>query len=551
MASEKRYNNVLNIIDKRLIPNEAAKKARGEVFTPLTLVREMLFGLRKSALAVGRIEIWGVDATGQCIENAEANRTGGVPLEVWRDPDTKWLDPANGIGNFPVVTFYMLDYQLGNHGPVAFRGPENKKKRREHIVTNMLYMIEINKGNINTSRKIFEQMVPDASANICCADTLGMTDAKLMEAFGVNRFDVVMGNPPYNSGGVKSSGKGDGDYETIWPFFLFNSSRTFPGALNIVKENGYVCFIHPSSWLHINDKATVNKALLSHNLQFLRIFTDTQSGELFSGGGMLRTAYYTLQKSAPEDTITVLDTDNILEELSREMIDADEFTIFSNNNTILNKIFKSFNKIGEIKDAHGDPYLKTKGKLKGILSAGKYPQVVSHTLKGVEICKTSVEFPQWNQPKIILKGARNLFHFDDYAGQYGVYGNIAFWIIDSVPNLKKFSQFFDTKLAKIIMNSTKEDQSFIEPKYLPDIRDYEGEITDEALCAYLDIDLARVMSIKDNPNNQKIVSQTNGCFPKGKKTLSAKAGAATAEGGARRSKYGRTRKIRRLLPVGA
>ena len=74
MASEKRYNNVLNIIDKRLIPNEAAKKARGEVFTPLTLVREMLFGLRKSALAAGRTEIWGVDDTGRCVEDDKADR---------------------------------------------------------------------------------------------------------------------------------------------------------------------------------------------------------------------------------------------------------------------------------------------------------------------------------------------------------------------------------------------------------------------------------------------------------------------------------------------
>ena len=141
MSSEKRYNAVLEIIDKRLIPNEIAKKARGEVFTPLTLVREMLFGLRKSALNEGVTEVWGVDDSGQCIEDDESNRVGGISLEVWRDPSTKWLDPANGIGNFPVVAFYMLDYQLGNHGPAEFRGDAEKVFRRKHIVENMLFMI--------------------------------------------------------------------------------------------------------------------------------------------------------------------------------------------------------------------------------------------------------------------------------------------------------------------------------------------------------------------------------------------------------------------------
>jgi len=126
--SAKRYNSVLEIIDKRLIPDEDAKKARGEVFTPLCLVREMLFGLRKSALEAGKTqlcdtldksskkiqgEIWGIDEEGNFFDD-ESDRVGGIPLDVWRNPDTKWLDPANGIGNFPVVAFYMLDYQLGN-----------------------------------------------------------------------------------------------------------------------------------------------------------------------------------------------------------------------------------------------------------------------------------------------------------------------------------------------------------------------------------------------------------------------------------------------------
>lgn len=199
-TTAKRYNSILEIIDKRLVPDESAKKARGEVFTPLSLVREMLFGLRKSALGKDNTEIWGIDKNGNFFDDDESDRVGGIPLEVWRNPETKWLDPANGIGNFPVVAFYMLDYQLGKHGPKEFKGDNNKDKRRKHIVKNMLYMIEYNKGNVNTSRKIFAKIVPGVEANICCADTLKLTDEKLKSVFGVNRFDVIMGNPPFNPG---------------------------------------------------------------------------------------------------------------------------------------------------------------------------------------------------------------------------------------------------------------------------------------------------------------------------------------------------------------
>jgi hypothetical protein len=187
----KRYNSILEIIDKRLIPDKKAKDVRGEVFTPLNLVREILFGIKKSSIGKESVEIWGIDKDGNFVDDDDSDRVGGIPLSVWRDPDTKWLDPANGIGNFPVVAFYMLDYQLGTHGPKDLKGVHNKTKRRRHIVKNMLFMVELNKGNVNTSRKIFEKIVPGVSANICCADMLEMSDEKLKSKV-VQHLKIIM-----------------------------------------------------------------------------------------------------------------------------------------------------------------------------------------------------------------------------------------------------------------------------------------------------------------------------------------------------------------------
>jgi len=190
---------ILETIDRRLIPDEQAKKARGEVFTPLDLVRELLYGLRKSDLEQRVQVLWGLDESKTVMDDSPDNRVGGIPLELWRDPDTKWLDPANGIGNFPFVAFYMLDFQLKTYGTKGSKEWSDDKRHR-HIIERMLFMIELDHGNVNTSFKVINYLVPGSKPNICCANTLNLTDEDLQRHFGVSKFDVVMGNPPFNPG---------------------------------------------------------------------------------------------------------------------------------------------------------------------------------------------------------------------------------------------------------------------------------------------------------------------------------------------------------------
>jgi hypothetical protein len=246
--SAERYNSVLEIINERLIPDATAKKARGEVFTPLNLVREMLFGIRKSAIDKDTTEIWGIDKEGNFFDDNEDDRVGGIPLSIWRNPQTKWLDPANGIGNFPVVAFYMLDYQLGKHGPEEFKGDKHKLKRRNHIVEKMLYMIELDKGNVNTARKIFKKIAPGSTPNIICTNTLEITDERLNTVFkGVNRFDVVMGNPPFNPG-------------ILWAKFIEK----------FLDKTQILLFIVPSTFTSNQTGKPMVEALIKNGLRYLK-----------------------------------------------------------------------------------------------------------------------------------------------------------------------------------------------------------------------------------------------------------------------------------------
>jgi hypothetical protein len=244
---------ILETIERRLVPDEQAKKARGEVFTPLTLVRELLYGLRKSDLEAGTRTIWGADSAGTPIEDDSNDRVGGLPLELWRDPDTKWLDPANGIGNFPFVAFAMLDYQLKTHGTKGSK-EWTDTDRKTHIVEKMLFMLEIDHGNVNTSHKVMDYLSPGSKPNICCADTLNVKDDDLMRHFGVNRFHVVMGNPPFNPG-LKWMKFLDWCLPkcTILTFVLpstFTTNVTGKKVIETLKQNGlyHLRFVHASEF---------------------------------------------------------------------------------------------------------------------------------------------------------------------------------------------------------------------------------------------------------------------------------------------------------------
>ena len=145
-----------------------------------------------------------------------------LPPDVWSNPNLKWLDPAVGIGNFPVIVYLKLMDGLINVIP-------NEEKRRKHILENMLYMVEISEKSIFILNKIF------------CGDKykLNIYNKSFIEKEykpDIN-FDIIMGNPPYNP--PKKTGKSVGS--AIWQNFVMKS-------FYMLSENGYMLFIHPPGW---------------------------------------------------------------------------------------------------------------------------------------------------------------------------------------------------------------------------------------------------------------------------------------------------------------
>ena len=163
----------MEYINDNLTPKETERKQSGEVFTPMWVVNEMLDKL---------------------------------PAEVWSNPDFRWLDPAVGIGNFPISVYLRLMEGLKNHRS----DPDltDEEARRKHILEKMLFMVEISKKSIIILNKIF------------CGDTykLNIHPESFLDAdYKPESFNVIMGNPPYNPP-KGPSGKSSGI--SIWQNFV-------------------------------------------------------------------------------------------------------------------------------------------------------------------------------------------------------------------------------------------------------------------------------------------------------------------------------------------
>jgi hypothetical protein len=159
MPSEQRsFSNkqrIERLLEEHLPAKTAEKEALGEVFTPVAMIEDLL---------------------------------EHFPKEAWTDSKGTWLDPASGIGNFPLVVYFRLMDGLARAIPSA-------AARSRHIITKMLFMVEINPKNAETCRSIFKGL--GAEPNIVVGDALSGQS---------QTYDYVIGNPPYNIGGTGLEG---------------------------------------------------------------------------------------------------------------------------------------------------------------------------------------------------------------------------------------------------------------------------------------------------------------------------------------------------------
>ena len=158
-----RPKELLELINECLKPKTVEKKTFGEVFTPMDFINDcMLKDLEK---------YW--------IEKNNEN--------IWTNDKLTYYDPATGMGNYPIAIYYKLMDGLKNK-------IKNDEERKCHIIEKMLFMGELNKKNCFIVKQIFN-INNNYQINLYEGDTL---EIDIDKVFGKKKFDIIIGNPPYN-----------------------------------------------------------------------------------------------------------------------------------------------------------------------------------------------------------------------------------------------------------------------------------------------------------------------------------------------------------------
>lgn len=478
---------VLRIIHDHLVPDEMAKKERGEVFTPPELVREMLFGLRKSSIKDGHSgEIWGINEKGEFFDDDESNRIGGIPTEVWQNPDLKWLDPANGIGNFPIIAFYKLDYELSK-----LKKFTDTDVRQKHIIENMLYMLELDQKNVGICRNLFRKIHPGAKPNLCCADSLQMTDERLETAFGVNRFDIIMGNPPYNKGGIRTKISSHVGVISIWPTFIIH-------YLTKLRYSGRMVMITPNTWIEL--KSDVSRIMMEKQIEYLRTFNVMDALKLFgSVSGEIPLSIFVIKNEPPTQSTLIYDD-----------ITVSEFDIYKYNFIpsrgigIIDKLLKKCMHHGNI----ANKYINTTRKDHTETQSKEYIYPL------IKISYENIHISYTNKcgnghgiaPKLVFPNFSMGYPILDKIGLLDTPSNMLFLLYGfNVNTLMKYQKLFYTDVILYIINTLKTKQKFLSSRIfslIPDISDdpsFPSDITNESLYKYFGFnknDIAQVESYK-------------------------------------------------------
>lgn len=380
------------IIEKTLTINKKLKEKFGEVNTPEKIITDMI---------------------------------NTLPNEVWENPNLKWFDPCAGSGNFFLVILDRLMDGLKNK-------ISNEKNRETHILNNMLYMNEINKDSIIKLKKNFDKKI-----NITNYDFLNYDFNK-----DKLKYDIIVGNPPYNLDGTKTSGK-----KNIYVFFAVKS-------LQLLKQNGYLLFIHPPGYRidnHIikGTNINLNNIYTSYDIRYIKMFNIKESNKYFNIS--INVDYILIKKSKNNNNKTeILDTYN-----KKNIITINQNDFIPNFGfKLLNKLKYLTNKYGNIKvyhssELHADNILSDGTKLKHNLGTFKNIHLIIQ--KGKRIYNSKKKHTYYNNKKIFINALGVNYIYYDSKGEYGATEQQLLIIEPS--NI--YIEFFMSNLFQFIAKSTK------------------------------------------------------------------------------------------------
>ena len=427
---EENFIKLINHINSFLKPTEKKKKENGEVFTPINLVQEMIGKLKDA------------------------------DPKIFTNPNLKWLDPASGMGNFPVVVYMELMIGLKKWEP-------DDEKRRKWILEEMLYMVEYDKTNVFMMRKIFcgnkyklnifhgsfiygERYIKEG-IDIFALDfkDIKKDDNKIfikkINKFN-GKFDVIMGNPPFNDKQKNINKRGGGDL--LWNKFVELS-------LNKIVKNGFLLFIHPSGWRKPPSDKSKYKNLFNlmtqqNTMLYLEIHNTKDGMKIFNSG--TNYDWYIIKITINNNYIThILDENRKLNYLN-----LNKYKWIANSEfELINKLI-AFEGEKKCEILYSTSAYETRKKWVSLKKSKifKYPIVHSTPNEGHRFIWSKVNNKGFFGVKKVIFGDSGIYNpIIDIEGNYGMSQHAIAIKIDNITEGKKIKMFLMSDIFNKILNA--------------------------------------------------------------------------------------------------
>jgi hypothetical protein len=386
-------------INKHLPVKALEKRKYGEVFTPPSLIKKML---------------------------------DLFPKSVWSNPDLKWLDPSCGTGNFMILIYQRLMTGLIKSFP-------KEHERSEHIIKNMLYMVELNCKNVSICRQIF-----GSDANIVCSDFLANKDFfssdSESESASEIKFDCIIGNPPFQE---DTDMKGPGGKSKLY-------ERIFIKSLdNMLKIGGYLSFIVPDNMFSGNGNVAYN-TLIKNHVEFVSFNNENQS---FFPGIQQTVCYFFMKKTSLESNFASLIEDNDGHHFRLQFEDRPVNPV-RNWTLHIEKLVKKY--IGNVKN----DAVYNRGKSLSSYNGTKY-SVIYTSSKKLRTNNLDLAVGLGIKKAVIFAISPKLEYEMDYTGKYGVGPNTFYIPFKTMEQGRHIDAFLKSDHYKLLALACKTSRQFL------------------------------------------------------------------------------------------
>ena len=368
-----------------------------------------------------------------------------LPLQIWENPNLKWLDASNGTGDFLLIVIRNLMKGLKKWEP-------SKKERYRHIIENMIYA----SGNNSMSLFLYQCVIDIKSCyktNIYYGEFLNKDfDLHQKQIWKINKFDIIVGNPPYNKG-LTATGN------SLWNKYILKN-------LNILNTNGYLAMITPSGWRKPQSaKSTLNKVsmeMMSKQIHYLEMHNQKDGLKTFNKG--TRYDMYILENCKPY-------TDTLINDESR----LNTKVFLKDYSFIPNKDIAFIEKIIAKNDDEKCPYIYDRsayGADRNYVSSTidtkhKYPLVHTTPKKGNRFLYSSLnDKGHFGISKIIFGDSGIYDVIIDMSGDYGMTQHARGIKVDSLEEAENIKKALLSKKFKLFIESVMWSNYQLDPNLL-------------------------------------------------------------------------------------